>query len=130
MGESDTIAGALSQIKNAQRRALGGTKISPSSRLLLDILKILKEEKYILDFKEEEQNQAKRVVVKLSNNINDINAIKPRFSVQLFEYEKFEKRYLPARNFGKLILSTNKGIMTHEEAKKKKLGGHLLCYVY
>lgn len=130
MAESDTISRALSQIKNAQRRALGETRILPSSRLLLDILKTLKEEKYILDFKEEEQSQAKHVVVKLSNNINDINAIKPRFSVQLFEYEKFEKRYLPARNFGKLVVSTNKGIMTHDEAKRKRLGGHLLCYVY
>jgi len=69
MVQNDTIAMALSQIKNAQRRALGEAKISPFTKSLLDILKILKEEKYILDFKEEEQNQAKYVLVKLSNGV-------------------------------------------------------------
>ena len=45
-------------------------------------------------------------------------------------YEKYEKRFLPAKGFGILIVSTPKGLMTHEEARKKKLGGVLIVYVY
>ena len=41
-----------------------------------------------------------------------------------------EKRYLPAKDFGILIMSTSKGIMTHYDAKKKNLGGKLLSYCY
>jgi small subunit ribosomal protein S8 len=68
--------------------------------------------------------------IELTNRINDCNVIKPRYPVKVDEFEKWEKRYLPARGFGILILSTNKGVMTHEEAKKKKLGGKLLAYVF
>jgi len=50
--------------------------------------------------------------------------------VQKGNYEKFEKRYLPAKDFGMIIVSTNQGIMTHIEAKEKGLGGRLLAYVY
>ncbi len=46
------------------------------------------------------------------------------------EFEKFEKRFLPAKDFGFLILSTSKGIMTHLAAKEKSIGGKLLAYVY
>ena len=44
--------------------------------------------------------------------------------------EKFEKRYLPAKDFGILLVTTNKGVMTHEEAKKNHVGGKLLAYVF
>ena len=46
------------------------------------------------------------------------------------EFEKFEKRFLPAQDFGILILTTNQGVMTHKEAKERKIGGRLLAYVY
>ncbi|HEX32856.1 MAG TPA: 30S ribosomal protein S8, partial [Candidatus Aenigmarchaeota archaeon] len=57
-------------------------------------------------------------------------AIKPRFSFSVEDIEKFEKRYLPSKDFGIIVVSTNKGIMTHLEAKQKNLGGILLAYVY
>ena len=46
------------------------------------------------------------------------------------DFEKFERRYLPAKDMGILIVSTPAGIMTHVEAKKKGLGGRLLAYCY
>ena len=39
-------------------------------------------------------------------------------------------KFLPARNFGVLILSTNKGVMAHSDARAQSLGGQLLAYVY
>jgi len=44
--------------------------------------------------------------------------------------EKFEARYLPAQDFGILIITTNRGVMTHSDAKKMGVGGKLLAYVY
>ena len=46
------------------------------------------------------------------------------------KFEKFERRYLPAKDLGILFVSTPKGIMTHYDAKAKKLGGKLLAYCY
>ncbi len=66
----------------------------------------------------------------LLGKVNKCGAIKPRFSVKKGGFEKFEKRYLPAKNFGMIIVSTSKGLMMHDEAKKKGLGGRLISYVY
>jgi small subunit ribosomal protein S8 len=64
------------------------------------------------------------------NNINGCGVIKPRHSVKKDDYEKFEKRFLPAKGFGILIVSTPKGIMTQEGAKKEDSGGKLLAFIY
>ena len=63
-------------------------------------------------------------------NLNKCGAIKPRYSVRKDGFEKFEKRYLPAKDFGIIFVSTPKGIMTHNGAKKKGLGGKLIAYCY
>ncbi len=44
--------------------------------------------------------------------------------------EKYESRYLPAQDFGVLILTTTKGVLSHTEAKKMGVGGKLLAFVY
>ena len=66
----------------------------------------------------------------LEGNINKCGVIKPRHAVKKDEFEKFEKRYLPAKNFGILILTTPEGIMTHHDAKERGIGGRLLAYMY
>jgi small subunit ribosomal protein S8 len=60
----------------------------------------------------------------------ECKAIKPRFTVDKTTIEKYRRRYLPSRNFGTMILSTNKGLMTHEEAFEEKIGGCLIAYFY
>jgi small subunit ribosomal protein S8 len=62
--------------------------------------------------------------------LNKCGVIKPRFKVRIGDYEKYEKRYLPAMDFGILIISTSKGIKTNTLAKKENLGGLLISYVY
>ena len=44
--------------------------------------------------------------------------------------EKWEKRFLPSRNLGVVILSTPQGVMDHNQAKEENVGGVLLAYVY
>jgi len=46
------------------------------------------------------------------------------------DFEKWERRFLPAKNLGMLILTTSKGILNLEQARKSKIGGSLLAYVY
>jgi small subunit ribosomal protein S8 len=46
------------------------------------------------------------------------------------DYEDYEGRYLPARGFGVLVVTTPMGVMSHAEAKGKGVGGRLLAYVY
>jgi small subunit ribosomal protein S8 len=60
--------------------------------------------------------------------LNGCNAIKPRFMVKTKDLEKYTKRYLPSKNLGILIVSTSRGIMTHQTAQEKNIGGSLLAY--
>jgi len=46
------------------------------------------------------------------------------------DFEKWEKRYLPAKGFGSIILTTPEGVMTHSEARDNGIGGELLAFVY
>lgn len=130
MSLNDPLANALSNIWNAEKVGKTSCTISPSSKIILSILNLMKIYKYISDFKVEEDNKGNVINVALLGKINKCSAIKPRYPVKLSEFKKFEKRYLPAKNMGLIIVSTNKGIMTHEEAKEKGLGGKLLAYCY
>ena len=68
--------------------------------------------------------------ISLNGRINGCGAIKPRFSVKLRDMERHEARYLPAKDFGLLILTTPHGVMNNDQAKEASTGGKLLAYVY
>ena len=90
----------------------------------------MKNNHYIGDYNIIEDGKGKIVEVNLLGNINKVGVIKPRFSVTKKEFEKFEKRFLPAKDFWLIIVSTSTGMMTHIEAKKKNVGGRLISFVY
>ena len=127
---NDPLANALSVIMNAEKIGRKECTINPSSKIIEKILTIMKENQYIGEFKKTESRQGSSLVLNLLNNINKCGVIKPRHSVKKDNYEKFEKRYLPAKGFGILIVSTPHGIITQEYAKKKESGGKLLAFVY
>jgi len=104
--------------------------IKPASTLIGNVLSVMKEGGYIDEFEFVEDGKAGLFKVKLRGKINDCNAIKPRFYVRMKEYEDWEKRLLPARDFGLLILTTSKGVMSHEKAIENGVGGQLLAFVY
>lgn len=128
--EHDPFAAALSKMLNAERAAKSEVMIKPSMKLLKAVLNILKESSYIKDFEEIPDGKGNILKVNLSGNINKCLAIKPRFPITKEDYEKFEKRFLIGKDFGFLIISTPKGIMTNKEAKELGLGGKLIAYVY
>ncbi len=130
MSLNDPLANALSHIMIEDKKGKKSIALKNNSKIIRAVLAILKDKQYVGDFKVVDDGKAGQLEVNLIGATNKIGVIKPRYSVKLEEYEKFEKRYLLASGFGFLIVSTNKGIMTQEDAKKNKLGGRLLAYVY
>ena len=130
MGMNDTLAIALNNIFNAEKVAKETCLVRPVSKVTEKVLEIMKDNQYIGEYLKIEDGRGDQFKVNLIGGINRCGVIKPRFSVTTKEYEKFEKRFLPAKDFGFLIVSTSKGIMTHIQAKEKHLGGKLLAYVY
>ncbi len=125
----DPLADALSTIKNAERVGKDSC-IAISSKTIKSILEIMQAGGYIGAYELIEDGRGGKFKIILKGKVVDCNAIKPRYSVRTDEFEKWEKRYLPARDVGLLIISTSKGVMDHKKAKSMKIGGRLLAYVY
>ncbi|MCS7134505.1 MAG: 30S ribosomal protein S8 [Candidatus Pacearchaeota archaeon] len=124
----DWLSAFLNDIMNCKRAGKKETSIVHWSNLILEVLKVMKKEGYIKNIRIEE-NKFRKIIVEIGK-INKCQAIKPRFPVRKNEFEKYIRRYLPARDIGILIVSTSKGIMTHKEAIEKGLGGVLLAYCF
>ena len=127
---NDPLANALSLMKNAEMKGKGTCNIQPSSKLIGGVLTLLKEKGYITGYELIEDGKADFFHVKLKGNINNCGVIKPRYPIKREDMDKWESRYLPAQNFGLLILTTTQGILSQNEAKKNGIGGKLLAYVY
>ncbi len=126
----DPLNDAFTTIYNAENAGKYEVSISPASKLLGSLLEIMQKSGYIGEFEKNDDGRGGSFRVELIGAINRCGVIKPRHSVKRSDYEKWESRYLPARDFGLLILTTNKGIMNHFEAKKERVGGRLLAYVF
>jgi small subunit ribosomal protein S8 len=126
----DVLSDVLSQVMNAERIGRPEVVVYPVSSLVKNVLTIMKNLGYIGDFEYIDDNRGGKIKVKLIGKINKCNSIKPRFSTSVEGLEKYEQRYLPAKDFGVLIMSTTSGMMTHHDCKKKNVGGVLVAYVY
>ncbi|MBS3094933.1 30S ribosomal protein S8 [Candidatus Pacearchaeota archaeon] len=123
----DIVADALNMVQNAKKAGKDDVKINRISNLLIEVFKIMKQKDAIKKYKID--GKAKSIEV-TSGNITKCKAIKPRFTIKVDQIEKYRRRYLPSRNIGALILSTNKGLMTHDEAVENKIGGCLIAFFY
>ena len=126
----DPLADAMSVKKNAESVGKPECITHPASKVIGRALKVMADRGYIGEFEFIDDGKSGMFRVKLLGRINRCGVIKPRFSTKATEMEKWEKRFLPAKNFGVLILSTNKGVMAHSDARAQSLGGQLLAYVY
>lgn len=129
---TDPIADLLIRIKNASR-AKKKYIIAPYSKIKNAILKILKDKGLIQGFKVQENGIKKNFVVYLKydeNNeplIEDLKRVsKPGKRI----YAGYEDLKPLRKGFAFRIVSTSRGIMTDEEAKKRKLGGEIICEIY
>ncbi len=126
----DPLANCLSAIKNAEVLGKRVVYVKPASNLIIEVLRVIQAGGYIGEFEVFDDGKARVLSIQLLGRISDIGVIKPRFPVKALEYEKWEEKYLPARNFGTLVVTTDKGVMSHREAREQHLGGRLLAYVY
>ena len=118
------------KIYNAEQAGKFNVELAPASKLLGNVLNIMQTSGYVGNIERQENGRGDVYVVELRGTINRCGTVKPRHSVRRQEYEKWETRYLPARDFGLLILTTNSGVMHHYDAKDARIGGKLLAYVY
>ena len=123
----DVVADGLSIIRNANKARKNSVEIKRVSNLLIEILRIMKQKNAIKKYKIDIKKNSAEVTI---GDLTDCKAIKPRFTCSVKDIEKYKRRYLPARNIGTMIVSTNKGLKIHEEAETEGLGGSLIAYFY
>ncbi|MFB0558706.1 MAG: 30S ribosomal protein S8 [Candidatus Bathyarchaeia archaeon] len=126
----DPLVNALNTILIHEERHKKECIISPASNLVGRILRLIQSKGYIGEIEFIDDGRQGKFRVQLFGRINDCKAVKPRFSVKVKGIERYEKRFLPSREIGTLILSTPRGVMTHEEAKQQNTGGRVIAYVY
>ena len=123
----DIVADALNKIKNAKKSRKEKVQINIISNLLIEILKMMKQKNAIKNYKINSKDKNIEVSI---GELSECKSIKPRFTVKKGQIEKYVRRYLPARGYGTVIVSTNRGLITHEEAIEENIGGCLIAYFY
>jgi len=121
----DIVADALNQIMNAKRARKNTVLIKKYSKVLLSILAIGKLKGFIKEYKTKEEYLSIKF-----GKLNACKAIKPRYMVKAEMINKYVRRYLPARDIGIIVISTSQGLMTHQTAIEKNLGGSIIAYFY
>ena len=127
---SDPLADAYSNIMNHELLRKREVILRPASKKVGAALRIMQRLGYIGEFEFIDDGKAGMFRVELLGRINKCGVIKPHYAVKLTEFEYWEKRYLPAKQFGILIVSTSKGFMTHLEAVEQGHGARLIAYIY
>jgi small subunit ribosomal protein S8 len=126
----DPLVNALNTIMSHEGRRKTECIITPASGLAGRVLRLIQGKGYVGEIEFIDDGRQGKLRVQLFGRINECKAVTPRFKTKVSEMEKWEKRYLPSRNLGVLILSTPKGVMDHTQAKEENVGGVLLAYVY
>lgn len=132
MSLSDPIADMLTRVRNASRAGLEATEM-PRSNMKSEIAKILKREGYIADYTTEGQDGKKTLRLYLKYGADSepvIQGLKRASRPGLRRYAAADKMPKVLGGMGVAILSTSQGLLTARQARKAKIGGEVLCYVW
>lgn len=127
----DPIADFLTIIRNGYLAKL--LKVSSSSsKAKKEVAQILKEKGYIEDFTEKSIDNKKiiEVVLKYTQGQPAITHVKRLSKPGLRVYQKSKNLKSPLSGLGLLVVSTSRGVMSNNEARRKHLGGELICEVW
>ena len=130
---TDTIADFLTRIRNAIQANHRIVEI-PASNIKKEITKVLHEKGFILNYKFEDEGPQGTIKIALKYNPRTkqsaIEKISRISKPGLRTYVGFDNLPRVINGLGVAILSTSKGVITDKEARKLKIGGEVLCYVY
>ncbi len=129
---TDPIADMLTRIRNANIVSHSDVEM-PSSKLKVELAKVLKEEGYITDYTEKEVGKFKVLSIVLKydeRNKPVISNLKRISKTGLRVYSKAKDLPQVFGGLGIAIISTSKGLMTDRKAKKENMGGEVICYVW
>lgn len=127
---TDQISDMLTRIRNANL-ARHETVVVPYSKMKMAVAKILAKEGFVKNVEKlEEKHGQIKIELKYKANQPVLIGLKRVSKPGLRVYNSYRQlpRIMPRLGF--YIISTPQGLMTHEEAKKKKLGGEIICEVY
>ena len=128
---TDPIADMLTRIRNANQAKHEVVEM-PASRLKLEILEVLKNEGYITEYEKIEDGKQGviKVTLKYVNKERVIKGIKRISKPGLRVYAKSTELPQVLNGLGVAIISTSNGVMTDREARKSKLGGEVIAFVW
>ena len=131
MFSSDPISDMLTQIRNSI--SVGAKNVTVKfSKVKMQILKILKDKEYISDYATDNEKNPKTITIQINykNKKPTINRISRISKPGRRIYVKYKEIPRPIGGLGLIIISTSKGIMTGNQARKEGLGGELICQVF
>lgn len=129
---TDLTADMLAVIRNASKAKKESVEIK-RSRLLENILKILRDEGFISNFKTIDDKKQGLIKVYLKYNKNKTPAIlglKKVTKSSLRIYKSYKKLPRVLGGIGIAIISTSQGVMSDKDARSKKIGGEIICYAW
>ena len=129
---TDTIADMLTRIRNANSMSYEEVSV-PSSKLKVELARILKEEGFIKDYKVVSEGVEKNILLTLKYGKKKekvITGLKRISKPGLRVYVRNDEVPKVLNGLGIAIISTSKGIMTDKEARKLNIGGEVLAYVW
>lgn len=132
MAVNDPIADLLTRIRNAQM-AKHDTVEMPHSKMKREVARILKEEGYITDFSEKGAGAEAKLVIELKygpDGQRGITGLRRMSRPGRRVYRKQTNIPRVLDGLGVAILSTSQGILTDHQARRKGIGGEVLCFVY
>jgi small subunit ribosomal protein S8 len=131
MVSTDPISDMLTRIRNAIAVRKHSVEM-PYSSVKFNVAKLLKENNYLDEVKQDGEGIAKKLVIAINreNTNARITEIVRLSSPGRRVYSKADDILVVKRGRGIVIVSTSKGIMTGDEAKKTRVGGELVCRVY
>merc|ERR1712118_103595 len=120
----------LSRISRTPRGAASVRCLSALAKVIVKFLQVMQKHGYIGEFEIVDDHRSQKIVVELTGRLNKCGVISPRFDVASKEMEKWIANLLPSRQFGHMVLTTSQGIMDHDEARRKQIGGKLFGFFY
>ena len=128
---TDPISDLIVRLKNANKNKKASISFA-GSQLITSILDVLKNEGYINNYKIINRNNRKTTIVELKykNLIPTINGIKQISKPGLRVYQQCDTLPRVLHGLGIAIISTSKGVLTDEQARKQRLGGEVLLHVW